>query len=137
MYPVLQSSNNIALFDMFEQMDEAAYCNIPQYFLLVGFCAPVHCAHLFFRLYFLSVFIKRNISLKFLHASLKTFSNSVYCSKRRIRISSSFSSLPLVDFSLCFSAIGFSHFVYHIHSSLPKQCSGTQAAFCMRSYGHY
>jgi hypothetical protein len=50
-------------------MDEAAYCNIPQYFLLVVFLSrnvPVHCAHAFIGLYFLSVFIKRKVNIKLL-----------------------------------------------------------------------
>jgi hypothetical protein len=95
---------------MFEQMDEAAYCNIPQYFLLVGFCRAMRppCngrTRRFKRNFFVSLF-KIKINTKLSLDSLKTLTNSLYYYKTASEFLPVFSSLPLVDFRLCFSAIG-------------------------------
>ncbi len=81
---------------------------------------------------FRTAFLKRKIKIKFLLASLKTLILNVV-PEAASEFMSSFSSLPLVDFRLCFSAIGnFFQCIYH--SQLPEQFAFLYAS-CMHAEG--
>jgi hypothetical protein len=85
---------------------------------------------------FFGFHFEEKLNGKFLLTSLKTLPNSTvdFFPEAASEFLSSFSSLPLVNFTPCFSAIGrFSPVYSTYHSRLPEKFSAPQAVSCKHS----